>query len=188
MNKYKSLIAWLVILIVFFAAVFWLKNMPQASSLIWNLSQGGAWLFPLVSVAALIDSINPCAFSVLLLTIAFLFSLGMLRSSIFKIGTAYILGLFLAYLLIGLGLLQALHIFNIPHFMGKLGAVLLIARGLLNLLKEIFPKFPISLATPQPPHPPGSRLAAKPSVPPPLVLGAFVGLGESPSTTGKTRL
>src|SRR3990167_9737151 len=148
MNKYKSLIAWLVILIVFFAAVFWLKNMPQASSLIWNLSQGGAWLFPLVSVAALIDSINPCAFSVLLLTIAFLFSLGMLRSSIFKIGTAYILGLFLAYLLIGLGLLQALHIFNIPHFMGKLGALALVLIGLLSMISVIFPAFPLIFKIP----------------------------------------
>ncbi len=50
----------------------------------WNLSGGGTWLFPLVVVAAILDSINPCAFSMLLLTIAFLLSIGRLRSRILR--------------------------------------------------------------------------------------------------------
>ena len=84
--------------------VFRIENIGTTA--LWNLSDGGKWLLPLVGVAALIDSINPCAFSVLLLTIAFLLSIGKLRSSVLAIGGAYILGIFLVYLVIGLGLLH----------------------------------------------------------------------------------
>ena len=76
-------------------------------------------MLPLVIISSLIDSINPCAFSILFLTIAFLFNLGRNRREIFKIGGVYILGIFVVYLLIGLGILQTLHLFNIPHFMAK---------------------------------------------------------------------
>src|SRR3989337_2067354 len=92
--------------------VFRLENIGTTA--LWQLSNEGKWLLPLVAVAALIDSINPCAFSILILTIAFLFSLGKLRSSVLVIGSAYILGIFLVYMLIGLGILQVLHIFDTP--------------------------------------------------------------------------
>ena len=81
----------------------------------------------IISVAALIDSINPCAFSVLIVTIAFLLSIGQPRTSLLAIGGAYILGIFLVYVVIGRGLLQTLHIFDTPHFMAKVGAAMLIA-------------------------------------------------------------
>jgi len=80
--------------------VFRLENIGTVA--LWNLSDGGKWLLPLVGVAALIDSINPCAFSILLLTIAFLMSIGKVRSSVLAIGSAYILGIFVVYLVIGL--------------------------------------------------------------------------------------
>ena len=125
-----------------FALVYIFRLENIGTTALWNLSRGGTWLLPLVGVAALIDSINPCAFSILVLTIAFLLSIGKLRSSVLTIGSAYIFGIFMVYLLIGLGLLQALHIFDTPHFMGKVGAILLIALGMINLINEFFPKFP----------------------------------------------
>src|SRR3989338_590586 len=109
------------------------------TEIIWNLSNSGQWLLPLIVFSAVIDSINPCAFSILLLTIAFLFSVGQLRSKILSIGGFYIAGIFLVYLLIGLGLLQALHLFSTPHFMSKIGAYLLIVLGAINILGELFP-------------------------------------------------
>ncbi|MBI4049657.1 MAG: GAP family protein [Candidatus Doudnabacteria bacterium] len=184
MKQYKPLITWFLVLGILIAAVVWFKEANIATQLIWQASNQGQWLLPLVSVAALIDSINPCAFSVLLLTIAFLLSLGKLRGNILQIGSAYIIGLFLVYVLIGLGLLQALHIFNIPHFMGKLGAVLLIGLGLINVLQELFPKFPIKLGIPHSAHHTMARLAHKASIPTALILGAFVGLCEFPCTGG----
>lgn len=141
-------------------------------------------MFPLVSVAALIDSINPCAFSVLLLTIAFLLSIGKMRASVLKIGSVYILGLFTVYIAIGLGLLQALHIFNTPHFMAKVGAALLILLGGINLINEFFPEFPVKLKIPHAAHHKMAILMEKGSAPTAFMLGVLVGLCEFPCTGG----
>jgi cytochrome c biogenesis protein CcdA len=154
------------------------------TQLLWQISRGGQWLLPLVFTAALLDSLNPCAFSVLLLTIAFLFSLGRLRTDIVKIGAVYIFGLFLVYLLIGLGLVQALHLFNTPHFMAKVGALLLILMGGLNLINHYFPTFPLKLQIPAAAHSPMARLMEKGSLPALFLLGALVGLCEFPCTGG----
>lgn len=162
--------------------LFRLENIGTAA--LWNLSDGGKWLLPLIGVAALIDSINPCAFSVLIVTIAFLLSIGKLRSGVLAIGGAYILGIFLIYLVIGLGLLQTLHIFDTPHFMAKVGASLLIALGLINITKEFYPAFPLKLAIPQAAHRKIAVLMEKASVPTAVVLGGLVGLCEFPCTGG----
>lgn len=157
---------------------------PWMAGIVWQVSDGGKLLLPLVAVSAIIDSINPCAFSVLLLTIAFLFSIGQLRSRILKIGSAYILGLFFVYVLIGLGILQALHIFNTPHFMARVGAILLIALGSVNLIGEFFPNFPIKLRIPHKAHHAMAVLAEKASIPTAFALGGLVGLCEFPCTGG----
>lgn len=156
----------------------------EGASMLWSVSNQGTWLFPLVAVAALIDSINPCAFSILLLTIAFLFSLGRVRSSILTIGGVYIFGIFVAYVLIGLGILQALHLFNTPHFMGKLGALLLMALGGINIVNEFFPAFPLKLKIPTAAHHKMADLMNKASLPTAFLLGALVGLCEFPCTGG----
>src|SRR3989337_356321 len=162
--------------------VFRLENIGTTA--VWNLSDGGKWLLPLVAVAALIDSINPCAFSVLLLTIAFLLSVGKLRSSVLAIGSAYILGIFLVYILIGLGLLQTLHLFSTPHFMAKVGAGLLIALGFINVINEFFPSFPVKLRIPHAAHRKMAELMEKASLPTAFLLGGLVGLCEFPCTGG----
>ncbi|MBK5105242.1 MAG: hypothetical protein JJE42_13420 [Burkholderiales bacterium] len=162
--------------------IFRLENIGTTA--LWNLSHGGTWLLPLVGVAALIDSINPCAFSILLLTIAFLLSIGKLRSSVLTIGSAYIFGIFMVYLLIGLGLLQTLHIFDTPHFMAKVGASLLLLLGTINIANELFPKFPVRLAIPHFAHHKIAVLMEKASVPTAVALGGLVGLCEFPCTGG----
>lgn len=151
---------------------------------LWNLSNGGKWLLPLVTVAALVDSINPCAFSILLLTIAFLLSIGKMRSGILKIGSSYIAGIFVVYVFIGLGILQALHIFDTPHFMAKVGASLLILLGLISLINEFIPSFPIKLKIPHVAHSKLAGLMERGSVPTAFLLGALVGLCEFPCTGG----
>lgn len=155
-----------------------------SASFIWQISGGGTLLLPIVAAAALVDSINPCAFSILLLTIAFLFSIGRLRSSILQIGLVYIAGIFLAYFLIGLGILQALHIFGIPHFMAKVGAGLLIAFGLVNILDALIPNFPIKLRIPHGAHHKMADLMNRGSLPTALAMGILVGLCEFPCTGG----
>ncbi|OGF74411.1 hypothetical protein A3J56_02850 [Candidatus Giovannonibacteria bacterium RIFCSPHIGHO2_02_FULL_46_20] len=182
-SKFK-IIALVSAAVLIGAALLFFRYSNFGTAALWNLSGGGKWLLPLVAVSALIDSINPCAFSVLLLTIAFLFSIGKLRSGILKIGGFYIFGIFLAYMLIGLGLLQALHIFNTPHFMAKVGAGLLITLGLINLINEFFPAFPIKLRIPQSAHHKMAVLMEKSSAPTAFLLGGLVGLCEFPCTGG----
>lgn len=179
-KKFGILIAIAVLLL---GLVIFLKMANVGATALWNLS-GGAWLFPLVSVAALIDSINPCAFGILLLTIAFLFSIGQSRPRILKIGGTYIFGIFAVYILIGLGILQALHIFNTPHFMTKVGAAILIVVGVIDLIGGYFPSFPLKLAIPQSAHKKIAELMNKASFPTAFLLGALVGMCEFPCTGG----
>ncbi len=180
----RNKLVWLVVLALVIAGLaFYFKSMSSAQ-FIWDLSDGGKLLLPLIVISALVDSINPCAFSILLLTIAFLFSVGRLRSSILKIGLLYITGIFIAYFLIGLGILQALHLFNTPNFMAKVGAGLLIIFGILNVAEVIFPKFPIKLRIPHSAHSKMANLIDRASVPTAFALGALVGVCEFPCTGG----
>lgn len=142
------------------------------------------FFFSLVTISSLIDSVNPCAFSVLLLTIAFLFNMQKSRKEILTIGGAYVLGIFAVYLLIGFGILQALSFFGIPNFVSKIGAWLIIIFGVLNLLGHFFTNFPIRFALPKSAHPHIARFIQKGSLPSAILLGAFVGIFEFPCTGG----
>lgn len=170
--------------ILLFGSVIFLKTGNFDTAIFQNLNSEGKWLLPLVAIAALVDSINPCAFGVLLLTIAFLLSIGKMRSGILKIGGIYILGLFTVYILIGLGILQVLNFFNIPHFMARVGASILIVLGSINLINEFFPSFPIKLRIPHSAHYKMAELMNRASVPTALFLGMLVGLFEFPCTGG----
>ncbi len=182
----KKIIILIAAVIVLIGGVFILKSQNIGAKFLWDLSNGGQWLFPLVTAGALIDSINPCAFSVLLLTIAFFLSVGAFRSNILKFGAVYIVGLFISYFLIGLGIFGAFHFFNTPKFMAKLGAVLLIGLGAINILQDIFPRLPFNWLMKMPK---GSanligKLISKGSLPAIFGIGVVVGLCEFPCTGG----
>ena len=177
----KILIAIAACVIVF---VVVMRIGSAGTAFTWNISRQGTWLLPLVAIAALIDSINPCALSILLLTIVFLFSIGQGRAGIMRLGAVYIAGIFLAYLAIGFGIIHALHIFNTPHFMAKLGAGIMIVWGALELLTVYVPSFPIQLRIPQAAHGVMARLMNRASMPTVFALGALVGLCEFPCTGG----
>jgi cytochrome c biogenesis protein CcdA len=179
----KRLIALLAsaALLVGLVAVF---STRTGTELLWSASDSGQWLLPLVLVSSLIDAINPCAFAVLLLTLAFLYSIGRLRDNVLRIGGIYIFGIFTAYILIGLGLLQALHLFGTPNFMGKLGAVLVIALGAINIAGYLRPNFPVKLKIPSVSHRKIADLMEKASIPTAFLLGLLVGLCEFPCTGG----
>lgn len=147
-------------------------------------TSSGPALIPLITVAALLDSLNPCAFSVLLLTIAFLFNMGESRKKILAVGGTYIFGIFVVYVLIGLGILQTLSFFNIPGFMRKVAAVIIIVFGLLDLINSYFPAFPIKLKIPAFARKPIAVLMQKGSLIAAFILGAFVGLVQFPCVGG----
>jgi cytochrome c biogenesis protein CcdA len=180
----KSFTTLLIFLVLFFGAAILLSSYSGATQWLWQVSHQGTWFLPLLVVSAVIDSINPCAFSILIVSLIFLFSLGSNTSKIVKYGLVYILGIFAAYFLIGLGILQALHIFNIPHFMSKLGAVMLVIFGMLSILEVLIPSFPIKLGVPHSAHLKMNQLLEKVSIPGMFLLGALVGACEFPCTGG----
>ena len=180
----KKFIITISIVTVAIISIVVLKNSPATSSIIWGLSNQGTWLLPLVLVAALLDSVHPCSFSILLITIAFLFGIQMSREKILKLGGTYIAGIFSAYFLIGLGILKVLHLFNTPHFMGKLGATLLIIFGALNLFNRFFPAFPIKLKVPSIAHSSMAKLMDQASFPAVFGLGLLVGICQFPCMGG----
>lgn len=180
----KKTIIILIVVIIAILGIIFLKNSSGTATFIWSLSNNGAWLLPLVLVAALLDSVHPCSFSILLITIAFLFGMQLTRRKILQIGGTYIAGIFIAYFLIGLGILKVLHLFNTPHFMGKLGATLLIVFGIINILNELFPKFPIKLKIPAVSHTAMGRLMEKASFPAAFGLGLLVGICQFPCMGG----
>src|SRR3989339_335449 len=180
----KKITTVLIIIVLAIVGIVILKNSSVTASFIWDLSNKGAWLLPLVLISALLDSVHPCSFSILLITIAFLFGIQMTRKKILQIGGIYIAGIFSAYLLIGLGILKVLHLFNTPHFMGKLGATLLIVFGAINLVNHFFPKFPLKLKIPSVSHTTMGRLMEKASFPTALGLGLLVGICQFPCMGG----
>jgi cytochrome c-type biogenesis protein len=139
---------------------------------------------PLVTGAALLDSINPCAISVLLLTIGFLISINSARRRILSVAGVYIFAIFLTYIFIGVGILSALTFFGIPHIMTKIGAVVLILAGLINLAEALIPSFPIKLVIPAFIKPQLGKLIYQASYPSALFLGILVGMFEFPCTGG----
>jgi cytochrome c-type biogenesis protein len=139
---------------------------------------------PVVTLAAIIDSINPCAISVLLLTIGFLISLNKNRRQIFVIAGFYILGIFITYVMIGLGVLRALTFFGISQAISKFGAIILLVVGIINLLGSLIPDFPIKLVIPSLAKPGIAKLMSKSSIPAAFAMGIIVGLFEFPCTGG----
>ncbi len=180
----KKTIITLAVLAFAILGIIFLKHSSDTASFIWGLSNKGSWLMPLVLVSALLDSVHPCSFSILLITIAFLFGMQMTRKRVLQVGGMYIAGIFASYLLIGLGILRVLHLFNTPHFMGKLGSTLLIVFGLVNILNEIFPSFPIKLKIPSFTHTAMGKLMEKTSFIAVFALGLLVGICQFPCMGG----
>lgn len=180
----KKITTLLIVLTVSIVGIALLKYTPGVSSFIWNLSGGGVWLLPLVLISAVLDSVHPCSFSILLITIAFLFGIQVSRKRILQIGGTYISGIVIAYFLIGLGILKVLHLFNTPHFMGKLGASILIIFGILNLTTRFFPKFPLRLKIPTVSHTAMGKLMERATFPAAFGLGLLVGICQFPCMGG----
>ncbi|NOX61713.1 MAG: hypothetical protein GXP42_07190 [Chloroflexi bacterium] len=145
-----------------------------------NLEQ----LLPAVIVTGLIDSVNPCAFAVILLLLAFLFTLRKSRAHILKLGFVYIGMIFIVYFAIGLGILRAVRLSDDPHFVARAGAWLLIGLGALNLIEYFFPNFPIKLHMPAIAAGRTNKLIKQATLPATIGAGLLVGLCTFPCSGG----
>jgi len=143
-----------------------------------------AQLLPAVVVTGLVDSVNPCAFAVILLLLAFLFTLRKARSHILMLGAVYIGMIFLVYFAIGLGLLGTVRLSDEPHFVARAGAWILIGLGVINLIEYRFPNFPLRLHMPAFAGARTQQLIKQATLPATIGAGILVGLCTFPCSGG----
>lgn len=139
--------------------------------------------------AGLMDGINPCAFTLLLLFIATLSSLllgpaetqvGAYRRRLLGLGGVYIGAIFLTYLFLGLGLLAFTGFLAKNHLTARLGAVVAIGLGLWNLKDFFIPDLGPRLQAPKFLAVAQGQWARKASFPAMGVAGILVGLCTVP--------
>jgi cytochrome c biogenesis protein CcdA len=106
------------------------------------------------------------------------------RKSIVIAGSLYVFGIFFTYVLIGLGVLHVLSLFNVPNVLSKIGASIIVLFGLIGLINEFFPKFPIKLKIPKFAYGKIAHIMERATLPAMFVLGIVVGLFEFPCTGG----
>ena len=136
---------------------------------------------PTVILAAVVDGINPCAFTVLLLFITAMLatmqageqSLRAIRARILSLGGIYIAAIFLTYLGLGVGLLKSLDFFTREHVPARFGALAAILFGLWMLKDFFLPDVGWRLQAPSQVGTMARQMAKKATVPA-LILGGFL--------------
>lgn len=147
-------------------------------------AQASSALLPTVVLAGLADGINPCAFAVMAFFTALLFALRRSRLHILQMGSLYIVGMYVTYFALGLGLLQALIAIGQPHFVTQVGGALAIAFGLVQIKDGLFPGLPLHLTVPKPGWELTQSWARRANQPGAAVLGGLVGLCTLPCSGG----
>ncbi len=144
---------------------------------------------PTVAVAALVDSINPCAFTLLLIFIASVTaflktvegkSLQETRSVLYRYGAVYIGAIFFTYLILGLGFLKVSAFFAGNHLGSRLAALIAVLLGLWMVKDALLPEVGLRLQAPKRVGVMVQQLARKASVPGMVGLGVLVGLCTVP--------
>ncbi len=142
-----------------------------------------------VVVAGFIDGLNPCAIAVLLVFVSATLlavgatmdgSLGQRRRALFKGGAAYVTGMFITYLLIGLGLMGFAGVLRQDHIGTKIFAVVAIAWSVLALQEALLPELGERLRMPAMLHTRAQTWVSRASVPGLFVAGALIGLCTVP--------
>ncbi len=134
---------------------------------------------PLVLVSGLVDGFNPCAFSLLIFFISFLFALKRSRLRIMGMGLTYILGVYLGYISIGMGLLRTITLLGLQRPFALVGVGLLVLMGLLQIRDAVSFEAPL-LRFPQFAIPSYRQLVEKATLPAAFGLGILVSLLEFP--------
>jgi cytochrome c biogenesis protein CcdA len=143
---------------------------------------------PVVVTAALLDSVNPCAFAVLLTFIAATLVLAEqaatrgLRARLFlwHMGLVYVIAVFLTYLGLGFGLLGFASALGQTHWVGRIAAFGAIALGLVAAQEVLVPEWGTRLALPDRMHHWLHNLTGRATLPAVFSAGVLVGLCTVP--------
>lgn len=138
---------------------------------------------PLVIFCAGIDSINPCAFSVLILLLLSIIALQS-RRQVIMVGVTYIAAVFLFYFLSGVGIFSFVHVSGVSSLIVTVAAVIAIFLGLINIIDALWKKEGFILAIPESKKPVIERYIRTATLPAAFVLGVLVGIFELPCTGG----
>lgn len=137
-------------------------------------------LFAVIS-GGLVDGINPCAFTVLLLFITALTTtlkageenIAALRTRMISIGGIYIAAIFLTYLALGVGILQSLSFFTEQHIPARIAALGAILLGLWMIKDYFVPELGWQLHAPHWVGAKARRMGQNATLPS-LVFGGFL--------------
>jgi len=146
---------------------------------------GNLPLLPVVLFTGFLNSFNPCAISLLLIFISLMFTLGKERKEIIAFGTAYIASIYVTYLIIGVTSMQILTVAGAsaipyPNLIARIGAVLVIVFGLLNIKEYFFPQAPFSIKIPLKVRGYVSRFAFQATIASAIIVGVLIGLYQFP--------
>lgn len=157
-----------------------------------------AWLearpglaFGLMIGTGLLDGINPCAIATLLLFIGALLAAAVTgarddgtldRGRMWRVAGAYIFGMFLLYLALGVGLLQVADIaaFGNAHLFTRVAGLLAVLLGTVMVVEATVPGMPTFLAMPPAFHRLARRWGRRTSVGAAFVGGILIGLCTIP--------
>ncbi len=107
---------------------------------------------PAVLASGLLDGLNPCAFSVLLSFVAVILASVALthdpRPRLWRAGGAYVAGMFLTYLLLGLGIIATVSLFTATHLPVRLMGLAVVLLGLWTLKDVVLPDVGAPLVMP----------------------------------------
>ncbi|MDQ7842394.1 MAG: hypothetical protein QN141_03640 [Armatimonadota bacterium] len=136
-----------------------------------------------IAVSGLLDGVNPCAFSVLLSLAALLMAgvaFGRAQPPLWRVGGAYVAGMFATYLLLGLGLLSAVSFLTRTHLPVRLMGLVVVILGLWMIKDAVLPGWGWHLGMPARFHGTVRRALARTTPVGLLIAGGLVGLCTVP--------
>lgn len=163
---------------------FWHPNAPMGEM----QSYLPAITLTTVIIAAAIDGINPCAFSLLLLFIAAMLATVQTGSQDFRavrvrlvtMGSVFIAAIFLTYLALGLGLLGSAQLLTRQHLPARLAALAAVLLGLWMVKDFFLPEWGTRLQAPKWVSEIARRSARQATTPGLVVGGVLIGLCTVP--------
>lgn len=139
---------------------------------------------PLIILAALGDSLNPCAFAVLIFLVTFLVSINKRGLRFLLIGGIYIFFVYLTYFFAGSALLSAAKRTGFTSIFYQLTAFIVIIAGFINLKDFLWYGRGFSLKIPDSAKHIIQKYIQASSIPATISLGILVSIFELPCTGG----
>lgn len=137
-----------------------------------------------IILAALIDSINPCAFGVLIFLLATMISMSSPKRAL-KYGLLYVLIIFIVYFSAGFGIMKILMNYSqIMNYVIIVSGILVLIGGLIEIKDFFWYGKGISLKIPSSVKPFLERVSKKGTIWAVIFLGIIVALVELPCTGG----